>query len=140
MVFNIFDYLYYRTTLLYSKIERKAGFEHNKDTGAYAVTVATMFNFFGLLLTILTLVIPDVYTVFTKSKYDKIVIIFFLFGYSILISRIMKSRHENIFKKYESETEKQKKTRGTWLLVYIVISIVGFFISGYIAKIAFNQI
>lgn len=128
--FNLWDYLYYRTTLLYSKIEKKAGFEYNKDTGAYAVTVVTMFNFWGLFLTLIELLMPQAYSLFTKSEYDFIIIIMFLLGYSILISTIMKKRHNKIFKRYEKETDEQKKKRGFWLVLYIFISIIIFFVSG----------
>jgi hypothetical protein len=138
--FYLWDYLYYRTTLLYEKVKKKAGFFANKDTGAYVVTVVTMFNFFGLLLAIISLLMPKLYLDFTKSGYDSIVIVVILLVYSVIISMIMKKRHKVIFDRYIDETEKQKETRGAWLILYIMVSVIGFFISGYIAKIVFNQI
>ena len=135
--FNLWDYLYYRTTLLYSKIEKKAGFEYNKDTGAYLVTVMLFFNFYGLLLIIIGFFIPDVFVSFSKHEYFTYAIILAMIIYSILVSQIMKRRHGTIFKKYEKETEKQKKTRGRLLIFYIILSTIIFFVSVFVLREVF---
>jgi len=135
--FNLWDYLYYRTTLLYSKIEKKAGFEYNKDTGAYLVTVMLFFNFYGLLLIIIGLVIPNVFVSFSKHEYFTYIIILLMITYSIIVSQIMKKRHDIIFEKYEKETEKEKKVRGMILIFYIILSTIIFFVSVFILREVF---
>lgn len=136
--FNIWDYLYYRVTLLYSKIEKEAGFEYNKSTGIYAVTVAIMFNFSGLILIILTLLSPNSFKKFAESSYFSIVIVLVTILCIIMIYMIMQKRHKMIFEKYQKETAKQRDVRGNWLYFYIIASVIGFFVSAYLSRMVFN--
>ena len=138
--FNIWDYLYYRVTLLYSKIEKEAGFEYNKSTGIYAVTVAIMFNFSSLLLAIIDILTPQKYFSFLKSDYYYIAIILVTILYIIIVYIIMQKRHKMIFEKYEKETAKQRDVRGNWLYFYIIASVIGFFVSAYLARMVFNYV
>jgi len=136
--FNIWDYLYYRTTILYSKIDKNAGFEDNKDTGAHIVTVCTMFNFFGIILAIISLIFPKLMDKFRESTYDYVIIIIILLGYAVLITRIMRKRHDMIFQRYRKETAQQRKNRGFWLIIYVIISIISFFASAYLVKYTYE--
>ncbi len=132
--FNLWDYLYYRTTLWYSKNEKSAGFEYNKDTGAYAVTAAIFFNFYGVLLILIARLIPEYFITFSKNDYFVYLIVALAIVHSIVVSLIMKKRHQKIFEMYESETEKQRDKRGALLVVYVISSILIFFITAYFLR------
>ena len=128
--FNLWEYTYYRVTILYSKAEKSAGFKANMDTGASVVSTCISLNFMTILLFILAVVLRENFTVFTENIWFQ----FFIGGQFILILLLAlyileKKRHKIIFRRYSKETEMQKKIRGWMAITYIVLSIIIFVIS-----------
>jgi archaellum biogenesis protein FlaJ (TadC family) len=124
-VFNLWEYMYYRVTTLYSKIEKSAGFESNMDTGACAVSTCVSLNFMTILFFILAVVLRENFIVLV----DNILFQLFIGGLIILILLLAlyileKKRHKIIFRQYSKETEKQKKIRGWVVITYIVLTFI----------------
>ena len=123
--FNLWEYLYYRTTQLYSQIESKSGFADNKNTGAFLVALCISLNLWAILLILLTII--------TGTEFEKIgdsgIIEYFFGGIFILILLgclyfFANKHHENIFKKYENESITQRENRKGIVLGYVVFSFV----------------
>lgn len=124
--FNVLEYLYYRTTILYRNIEGKAGFEANKDRGAWAVSVCLILNFLSAFLLILYSGGDSVREF--SFNYPKVIPIFII-GIGVIILGISwyilaYRHHKRIFAKYENETKLQQKTRTRFAILYIVMSFV----------------
>jgi len=121
--FNALDYLYYRTTILYQKIEGNSGFEANKDRGVWAVSICIILNIMTVLLFFGTIFLKEDikklgdYTVFKYFLFAIPVIIFILSHYYFA-----RKNHEVIFNNYKNETAKQKENRGIIVIAYIIFS------------------
>jgi len=134
--FNVLEYLYYRTTILYRNIESKAGFEANKDRGAWVVSVCLILNFLSVFLLILysgggavrefSLHFPKVIPIFIVT----ISVIILGLSFYMLVYK----HHERIFAKYKNETTLQQKTRTRLAVLYIVMSFVVLIMIGVIGR------
>jgi len=121
--FNVLEYLYYRATILYRNIEGKAGFEANKDRGAWVVSVCLILNIMTILLFAGTIFLKED----IKKLGDFAVFKYFLFGVPVLIIVLSHyyfahKNHEVIFNKYKKESAEEKNVRGVIVVVYIIFS------------------
>lgn len=134
--FNVLEYLFYRTTLLYSKIESRAGIEGNMMTGAWVVSVCLSLNFLSGSLIILYLGGDSVREF--SLNYPKVIPIFIVgIGVIILVLSLymfVYRHHKRIFAKYEDETKLQQKTRTRFAILYIVMSFVVLITIGVIGR------
>ncbi|NQX97709.1 MAG: hypothetical protein HRT73_07490 [Flavobacteriales bacterium] len=133
--FNLLEYLYYRATILYGKIEKKSGEGDNKNTGAVLVAVCVYLNLLAILLFSLVIVLGDTFTQLSKYSLFKfslggLYVIILLFSLFILA----KKSHERIFKKYEEETLSQREKRGFFVMAYVFFSFVILAVSVFISK------
>jgi hypothetical protein len=126
--FNIWEYLYYRVVIIYSKIESKAGFEYNKDSGAWVVAVCLIANILTVLLSLI-FILPVNFSLDEKGylilKIVLIGIILIILWYSY--KYFTNKNHYKIFKKYKNESLKQMKKRGWLIFVYVVLSFIALF-------------
>lgn len=123
--FNIIEYLYYRSTLLYNKIERHSGSEDNKLTGAWVVSTCISINFITLALPLTYLWLGEQMTNTKSTDYNFVVIIalaiYFVINVLTLIL-LAKNHHQKIFEKYKNETPRQKAGRMKQLIIYISLT------------------
>jgi uncharacterized membrane protein len=123
--FNIIEYLYYRSTLLYNKIERRSGSEDNKLTGAWVVSTCISINFITLALPLTYLWLGAQMTNTKSADYNFVVIIalaiYFVINVLTLI-HLAKNHHQRIFEKYRNETPRQKAGRIRLLIIYIFLT------------------
>ena len=124
---NIWEYLYYRTTLFYRKHESRFGFEDNKERGAWSVAIFCGIN----LLSILSLFL----FFFNKTSFLKNYLSYFFVVISLLVlyfsTTYFKRNHDRISSKYKNEDNKQRNVRGNLLLLYIMFSLVLMFVVVY---------
>ena len=114
---NLLDYLYYRTFLLYKKVERKEGLGSNKDRGVFLVATCLSFNLTSILSVL------DYFF----FKIDNNIMTYIYVGCYIITNLICLyifevRRHDMILLKYEKESECQKENRGVIVLSYVIIS------------------
>lgn len=133
--FNLWEYLYYRTTQLYSQIEGKAGFADNKNTGAFLVALCIQLNFLTIFFTLSILLFGSEFNNFGKND----MFFFFLGGVFAVILLLClyifaNKRHEMIFKKYENESPKQRENRKGIVVGYVVLSFVALSVIVFLAQ------
>jgi len=123
--FNIIEYLYYRSTLLYNKIERRSGSEDNKLTGSWVVSTCISINFITLALPLTYLWLGASMTNTKSADYNFVIIIalaiYFVINVLALI-HLTKNHHQRIFEKYRNETPQQKAVRIRLLIIYIFLT------------------
>lgn len=123
--FNIIEYLYYRSTLLYNKIESRSGSEDNKLTGAWVVSTCISINFITLALPLTYLWLGERMTNIKSADYNFVVIIalvIYLVINVLTLILLAKNHHQKIFEKYRNETPRQKAGRMRLLIAYIFLT------------------
>lgn len=121
--FNLWEYLYYRTTQLYKRVETEVGFSANKNRGAFLVALCISLNLWTLLLFLLTIIIGTEF----KELGNSGTLEYFFGGLFIVILLVClyffaNKRHEMIFKKYENESPTQRENRKWIALAYVLFS------------------
>ena len=130
---NLWDYLYYRITLYYSKTESSFGLEDNKRRGAYTVGLFLSLNVESIIMLLFVLFIQK--TTFLIDYMGFVFVGLFLFIIFLSIYVYEKKRHNKIFSKYENEQVYQKKSRGKILVIYILFTICLLCISVYLGRV-----
>jgi archaellum biogenesis protein FlaJ (TadC family) len=130
--FNIWEYLYYRTTVFYQKTESKYGFEDNKRRGAYVVGLLVSLNIQSLILIIMTFTFNKTDTLIQSGGYFFIGTFLLITLYSLYL--FGEKKHDNIFKKFENETQKDKEKRTSILIIYIVLTVILLLATVYIGR------
>ena len=130
---NLWDYLYYRTTLLYSRIESKYGFEDNKRRASYTSSLFFCLNIESLVMLILVGLFDKTDLLVNYMGFVFVLIFLIIIIYSTFYFE--KKRHQIIFEKYENEDIKQKTIRGRLLILYIASTIISLFLVIYIGRI-----
>ena len=129
---NLWDYLYYRVTLFYSKAESKLGFDDNKRRGSQFTALFIGLNVQSLLMLILTLLFNKNEFLLNYMGFIFIGLLLIILVYSIYYFE--KKKHKLIFEKYNKETDKQKKDRGYMLNMYFAITIISLFVVVFIGR------
>ena len=132
-ILNLWDYLYYRTTLFYKKTESKFGFEDNKMRGSYTAG----FFFFMNILTLVSIILMIFFDKDTFKGNDYLAIasvVVFILSNLYSIQYFEQKRHNLIFENFKKENINQKKTRGNYLILYIILSIISFMTMAYIGN------
>jgi hypothetical protein len=137
--FNLWEYTYYRVTILYSKAEKSAGFKANMDTGASVVTTCIFFNLESMMFLILPLIFGnDLIELIDNFFFICFHILLYIIILLLSLYILEKKRHKIIFKQYSEDTLRQRKFRGWVVITYIVFSIIIIGISISIGKDILN--
>ena len=133
---NIWEYLYYRTTLFYSKHESKYGFEDNKSRGSYISGLLFSLNVESIIMLIITIFFKK--NNFLVDYFGYIIVGVFLI--LILYSKhyFEKKKHLEIFEKFQTESNQQKRNRSILLISYIVSTIISLFVIVYLGNQYWN--
>ena len=115
----------------YIKYESKTGIEDNKTSGAHVIGILIALNIISFAFIISALI-------FERSPTLKIILLVFIFTiilfcvfYSI---HFFKRNHKFIFEKYENDNFKKMKIRKIYVILYIILSVVLFFLGVYIGR------
>jgi len=124
--FNLLEYLYYRTTLLYSRIESRSGFADNKLTGAWVVSTFVFINFISVTLPLTYMWLGERMLTSDSNDHDFIVIGIIIASYIIInlstLFFLTRKQHSKIFENYRNETSNQKESRTRLLLIYVALT------------------
>ena len=122
--FNLWEYLYYRTTKLYSRLESRDSLSSHQFTGVLAVAMCINLN----LLFIIMIILNWFNISLLKNIDNKYLAIFsfleFFIVFALIYQYLVKKRHKIIFKHYEKETLAQKSKRGWIVFFYLSISLL----------------
>ena len=133
--FNLWEYTYYRVTILYSNAEKSAGFKANMDTGASVVTTCIFLNIESVMFLILPLLFGnDLIELIDNFLFICFHILLYIIILLLSLYILEKKRHKIIFKQYSEDTERKKKLRGWVVISYIVFSIIIIGISNSIGR------
>jgi len=119
---NLWDYIYYRTTLYYSKKEKKFGFEDNKRRGSSTVGLLLGLNIETLLMFVFALFFKKTTFLINYMGVGFIIVFLLIIFYSIYFFET--KNHIQIFNKYKNEQTKNKKIREIVVVLYIVFTVV----------------
>ena len=137
--FNLWEYTYYRVTILYSNAEKSAGFKANMDTGASVVTTCIFLNIESVMFLILPLLFGnDLIELIDNFLFICFHILLYIIILLLSLYILEKKRHKIIFKQYSEDTLRQRKFRGWVVITYIVFSIIIIGISISIGKDILN--
>ena len=129
--FNLFEYAYYTFTKFYMKYESKEGIQDNKITGAYFIGLLIGLNILSVIFLVISLS-------FKKSSVTENFTLFFV-PVSIIVTIYMiyyfvKKKHNYIFYKYGSLSQKKKNIRNFYVFLYIVMSVLLMIFTVYIGR------
>jgi uncharacterized membrane protein len=133
--FNVCEYLYYRTTVIYSKVEKSAGYADNKNRGAWAVGTCVSVNVATIIFGIMLLFFS---TEITSLKHDTLIrgtligITILILGYSLFY--FTEKHHAIIFNKYKNESQPLKEKRGKIVFAYVIFSFIALSFIVYIGS------
>ena len=129
--FNLLEYAYYTFTKFYMKYESKEGIQDNKITGAYFIGLLIGLNILSVIFLVISLSfkkssVPENFTLFFVPV--PIIITVYLIYYFV------KKKHNYIFNKYESLSQKKKNIRNFYVFLYIVMSVLLMIFTVYIGR------
>lgn len=130
---NLWDYLYYRTTIYYSKSEPKYGLEDHKRRGSYIVGLLISLNIESMVMLLFILFFQKTTFLIDYMGFVFVGLFLFIIFFSVYVYE--KKRHNKIFSKYENEQIYQKISRGKILIIYIFFTFCLLFVSVYLGRL-----
>jgi archaellum biogenesis protein FlaJ (TadC family) len=130
--FNIWEYLYYRITLFYSKAESRYDFEDNKRRGAIYTALFISLNIQFIPLLIITVFLEKTSFVLNSISYLMVFLFLIILFYSI--NFFEKKNYSRIFNFYTKESDNERSSRNTFLGLYIFCTVVLLFLTIFIRR------
>ena len=122
--FNLWEYLYYRTTKLYSSIESRDSNSSHQFTGALAVALFLFLNTTSILFFITFEYYYDGFfnSFMKESISNEGGVAISLLWFALIWYVLVKKRHQTIFQQYENESLELKRKRGWMVFIYMFFS------------------